>query len=148
MRVARATEYPSERGVRTYVRDLGGPSRRTTPTRLAAGNLTAAEQAAFEIAFVPLAQARALVELYAEKGDLKYERAPAAASAATTASTSPATKRFMPLPPFARNPWSCRADSTTRVEAASNGRLTTVSATDRAAQVADTQPRLITRGGV
>ena len=42
---------------------------------LAAGNLTAAEQAAFEVAFVPLAQARALVELYAEKGDPKYERA-------------------------------------------------------------------------
>ena len=42
---------------------------------LAVGNLTAAEQAAFEIAFVPLAQARALVELYAEKGDPKYERA-------------------------------------------------------------------------
>ena len=42
---------------------------------LAAGNLTAAEQAAFEVAFVPLAQARALVELYAEHGDPKYERA-------------------------------------------------------------------------
>ena len=33
---------------------------------LAAGNLIAAEQAAFEVAFVPLAQARALVELYAD----------------------------------------------------------------------------------
>jgi hypothetical protein len=42
---------------------------------LAAGNLIAAEQAAFEIAFVPLAEARLLVELYAEKGDRKYERA-------------------------------------------------------------------------
>jgi hypothetical protein len=42
---------------------------------LAAGNLTAAEQAAFEVAFVPLEQARALVELYAEKGDGKFERA-------------------------------------------------------------------------
>lgn len=39
------------------------------------GNLTAAEQAAFEISFVPLPQARQLVELYAEKGDGKYERA-------------------------------------------------------------------------
>jgi len=40
------------------------------------GNLTAAaEQAAFELAFVALADARALVELYAEKGDRKYERA-------------------------------------------------------------------------
>jgi hypothetical protein len=42
---------------------------------LAAGNLIAAEQAAFEVAFVPLVDARALVELYAEKGDRKYERA-------------------------------------------------------------------------
>ena len=42
---------------------------------LAVGNHTAAEQAAFEVAFVPLAQDRALVELYAEKGDPKYERA-------------------------------------------------------------------------
>ena len=32
---------------------------------LAARNLTAAEQAAFEIAFISLAQARELVELYA-----------------------------------------------------------------------------------
>ena len=39
------------------------------------GNLTAAEQAAFELAFVSLADARALLELYAEKGDRKYERA-------------------------------------------------------------------------
>ena len=42
---------------------------------LAAGNLIAAEQAAFEVPFVPLAEARALVELYAEKGDRKFERA-------------------------------------------------------------------------
>lgn len=42
---------------------------------LAAGNLIAAEQAAFDVAFVPLAQARALVDLYAEHGDPKYERA-------------------------------------------------------------------------
>ena len=42
---------------------------------LAAGNLTAAEQAAFEVPYVPLEQARALVKLYAEKGDKKYERA-------------------------------------------------------------------------
>ena len=42
---------------------------------LAARNLTSAEQAAFEIAFVSLVQARELVELYAEKGDVKYERA-------------------------------------------------------------------------
>ena len=42
---------------------------------LASGNLTAAEQAAFEVAFVPLPEARGLVELYAEKGHPKYERA-------------------------------------------------------------------------
>jgi hypothetical protein len=42
---------------------------------LAAGNLPAAEAAAFDLAFIPLADARALVELYAEKGDRKYERA-------------------------------------------------------------------------
>ena len=42
---------------------------------LEAGNLTAAEQAAFEMPFIPLANARQLVELYAEKGDRKYERA-------------------------------------------------------------------------
>ena len=42
---------------------------------LKAGNLIAAEQAAFEVSFVPLTEARALVELYAEKGDRKYERA-------------------------------------------------------------------------
>ena len=42
---------------------------------LAARNLTSAEQAAFEIAFISLEQARELVELYAEKGDPKYERA-------------------------------------------------------------------------
>jgi hypothetical protein len=35
----------------------------------------AAEQAAFEMPFIPLSDARALVELYAEKGDRKYERA-------------------------------------------------------------------------
>jgi len=42
---------------------------------LAARNLTSAKQAAFEIPFISLAQARELVELYAEKGDPKYERA-------------------------------------------------------------------------
>jgi hypothetical protein len=42
---------------------------------LASGNLPAAEAAAFDLAFIPLADARALVELYAEKGDRKYERA-------------------------------------------------------------------------
>ena len=52
--------------------DLGGPSRRaysSAPSR--PGTLTAAEQAAFEIASISLAQARELVELYAEKGDPK-----------------------------------------------------------------------------
>lgn len=42
---------------------------------LAAGNLIAAEQAAFDVAFVPLAQARDLVELYAQEGSPKFERA-------------------------------------------------------------------------
>ena len=60
--------------VRTYVRDFGGHPGGRFQRALAAGNLTAAEEAAFE-AFVPLADARALVELYAEKGDRKYERA-------------------------------------------------------------------------
>jgi hypothetical protein len=36
---------------------------------LAAGNLVAAEAAAYDLPFHPLAEARALVELYAEKGD-------------------------------------------------------------------------------
>jgi hypothetical protein len=47
-------------------RDLGRASRRSAATRARAGTLTAAEQAAFETASVPLARARALVELYAE----------------------------------------------------------------------------------
>jgi hypothetical protein len=42
---------------------------------LAVGNLTAAEQAAFEVPFVPLTEARALLELYAEQGEPKFERA-------------------------------------------------------------------------
>ena len=70
-----ALRHLDARIVRTYVRDLGRPSRRTTPASLAARNLTSAEQAAFEIAFISLEQARELVELYAEKGDPKYERA-------------------------------------------------------------------------
>ena len=42
---------------------------------LANGNLPAAEAAAFDLAFIPLADARALVELYAENGDRRFERA-------------------------------------------------------------------------
>ena len=57
-----------------FVTSEGHPGARLQRA-LAAGNLTAAEQAAFEVAFVPLAQARALVELYAEHGDPKFERA-------------------------------------------------------------------------
>ena len=52
----------------------GHPSARLQRA-LAVGNLIAAEQAAFEISFIPLAQVRLLVELYAEKGDPKFERA-------------------------------------------------------------------------
>ena len=57
-----------------FVTSEGHPGARLHRA-LAAGNLTAAEQAAFELPFIPLADARALVELYAEKGDRKYERA-------------------------------------------------------------------------
>lgn len=57
-----------------FVTSEGHPGARLQRA-LAVGNLTAAEQAAFEVAFVSLADARALVELYAEKGDRKYERA-------------------------------------------------------------------------
>ena len=57
-----------------FVTSEGHPGARLQRA-LKAGNLIAAEQAAFEVAFVPLAEARALVELYAEKGDRKFERA-------------------------------------------------------------------------
>ena len=57
-----------------FVTSEGHPGARLQRA-LAAGNLIAAEQAAFEIPFIPLAEARALVELYAEKGDRKFERA-------------------------------------------------------------------------
>ena len=46
-----------------FVTSEGHPGARLQRA-LAAGNLTAAEQAAFEIPFIPLASARALVELY------------------------------------------------------------------------------------
>ena len=57
-----------------FVTSEGHPGARLQRA-LAAGNLTAAEQAAFEVPFVPLTEARALLELYAERGDPKYERA-------------------------------------------------------------------------
>jgi hypothetical protein len=57
-----------------FVTSEGRPGARLQRA-LAARNLTSAEQAAFEIAFISLVQARELVELYAEKGDVKYERA-------------------------------------------------------------------------
>jgi hypothetical protein len=57
-----------------FVSSEGHPGARLQRA-LAAGNLTAAEQAAFEIPFIPLPDARLLVELYAEKGDGKYARA-------------------------------------------------------------------------
>jgi hypothetical protein len=57
-----------------FVTSEGRPGARLQRA-LAARNLTSAEQAAFEIAFISLEQARELVELYAEKGDRKYERA-------------------------------------------------------------------------
>ena len=57
-----------------FVTSEGRPGARLQRA-LAARNLTSAEQAAFEIAFISLEQARELFELYAEKGDPKYERA-------------------------------------------------------------------------
>ena len=57
-----------------FVTSQGHPGARLQRA-LAAGNLTAAEQAAFELPFISLADARELVELYAEKGDRKYGRA-------------------------------------------------------------------------
>ena len=57
-----------------FVTSEGRPGARLQRA-LAAGNRIAAEQAAFEVAFVPLTEARSLVELYAEKGDPKFERA-------------------------------------------------------------------------
>lgn len=69
---------PKPSGEHTFY-DQGVTSEGRPGSRLARalerGNLTAAEQAAFEIPFIPLTQARQIVELYAEKGDWKYERA-------------------------------------------------------------------------
>jgi hypothetical protein len=59
---------------RVFVTSEGHPGARFKRA-LAAGNLPAAEAAAFDLAFIPLADARALVELYAQAGDRKYERA-------------------------------------------------------------------------
>ena len=53
-----------------WCREFGSRPCQPTPACL-----TSAEQAAFEIAFISLERARELVELYAEKGDPKYERA-------------------------------------------------------------------------
>jgi hypothetical protein len=61
--------------VRTCVRSIQGASGARFRRALDCGKLTAAEQATFELPFTPLADARALVELYAEEGDRKYERA-------------------------------------------------------------------------
>jgi hypothetical protein len=57
-----------------FVTSEGHPGARLQRA-LAAGNLIAAEQAAFDVPFVPLTGARALVVAYAEKGDRKFERA-------------------------------------------------------------------------
>ena len=54
---------------------MAWPPASSCPWQAPDCNLAAAEQAAFEVSFVPLADARALVELYAEKGDRKFERA-------------------------------------------------------------------------
>jgi hypothetical protein len=57
-----------------FVTSEGHPGARLQRA-LAAGNLIAAEQAAFQVSWVPIDQARELVELYAENGDPKFERA-------------------------------------------------------------------------
>jgi hypothetical protein len=57
-----------------FVTSEGHPGARFKRA-LAVGSLPAAEAAAFALAFIPLADARSLVELYAENGDRKYERA-------------------------------------------------------------------------
>ncbi len=57
-----------------FVTSEGHPGARLQRA-LAAGNIIAAEQAAFEVPFVPLTEARALLELYAEQGEPKFERA-------------------------------------------------------------------------
>ena len=75
IQAVRPTDRLKPFDVRTYVRDLGGPSRRTTPARPRGREPDRRRTGRLEVAFVPLAQARALVELYAEKGDPKYERA-------------------------------------------------------------------------
>ena len=86
-----------------FVTSEGHPGARLQRA-LAAGNLIAAEQAAFEMAFVPLTEARALVELYAEKGD--------ASSGGRRSSTFAGTwtRRTRRLSTWPRSPrWSPRA---------------------------------------
>jgi hypothetical protein len=89
---------------RVFVTSEGHPGARFQRA-LAAGNLTAAEQAAFELPFIPLADARALVELYAEKGDRRYERAALKTSAATW------TRRARRSPTLPRSP-ACSPSAT------------------------------------
>ena len=55
--------------------DFSGRSMLGTPRPCGWENPIAAEQAAVEIPFIPLAEARALVELCAEKRDRTFERA-------------------------------------------------------------------------
>ena len=78
-----------------FVTSEGRPGARLQRA-LAARNLTSAEQAAFEIAFVSLVQARELVELYAEKGDAKYERAALRYLARFLAEGEPVAERRRP----------------------------------------------------
>ena len=81
-----------------FVTSEGHPGARLQRA-LAAGNLIAAEQAAFEVPFVPLAEARALVELYAEKGDRKYERAALKYLAPVHGRGEPVARRMWPRSP-------------------------------------------------
>lgn len=61
--------------MRTYVRDFRGASRRAVPARTRRREPDRRRGCRLRLAFIPLADARALVELYAEKGDRKHERA-------------------------------------------------------------------------
>jgi len=59
----------------TYVRDLGGSSRRTTPARARRRQPDRRRAGSVRGRVRSPAQAGELVELYADKGDPKFERA-------------------------------------------------------------------------
>ena len=61
--------------VRTYVRDLAGPSRRPTSARARRQEPHRGRAGSVRGRVRPARRGPPLVELYAEKGDRKYERA-------------------------------------------------------------------------